>query len=91
MASTISLKVDRTSVDKGDSVTVTWTSDLPDSLVLSIDDGDSVQHIQVPDSGSRVCWSNRAVKEMVFTLVAATGTRKESTQGPWGWEAVLFS
>ena len=55
MASTISLKVDRTSVDKGDSVTVTWTSDLPDSLVLSIDDGDSVQHIQVPDSGSRVC------------------------------------
>ena len=80
MASTTSLKVDRTSVDKGDSVTVTWTSDLPDSLVLSIDDGDSVQHIQVPDSGSRVCWSNRAVKEMVFTLVAATGTRKESTQ-----------
>ncbi|MGN0202743.1 MAG: hypothetical protein ACI399_07565 [Candidatus Cryptobacteroides sp.] len=67
------------SVDKGDSVTVSWTSELPDSLVLVIDDGETVQRVQVPDSGSRVCWSNRATKNMVFTLVATTGTRKEST------------
>ena len=45
--STISLNVDRTSIDKGDIVNVTRPRDLPDSLVLSIDDGDSVQNIKV--------------------------------------------
>lgn len=78
MASTITLTVDKKSVNKGDSVNVSWTSGLPDSLVLVIEDGDSVQHIQVPDSGSRLCWTNRATKDLVFTLIAATGTRKES-------------
>lgn len=80
MASTITLKVDKTSVEKGDSVTVSWTSELPDSLVLIIEDGNSVQHIQVPDLGSRICWSNNASKDMVFTLVASTGSGKETAK-----------
>ncbi|MGN0190404.1 MAG: hypothetical protein ACI39U_01990 [Candidatus Cryptobacteroides sp.] len=80
MASRISLTADKKSVKKGDSVTVSWTSGLPDSLVLTIDDGDSVQHIQVADSGSRICWTNRARKNMVFTLEAITGGRKETTR-----------
>ena len=77
MSSTISLSADKKSVKKGDSVTVNWTSELPDSLVLVIEDGDTVQRVQVPDSGSRVCWSNRATKNMEFTLIAATGSKKE--------------
>ena len=77
MSSTISLSADKKSVKKGDSVTVNWTSELPDSLVLVIEDGDTVQRVQVPDSGSRVCWSNRATKNMEFTLRAATGSKQE--------------
>ena len=42
MSSTISLSADKKSVKKGDSVTVNWTSELPDSLVLVIEDGDTV-------------------------------------------------
>ena len=78
MALNLSLIVDKKSVSKGDSVNVSWTSDLPDSLVLIIDDGDTVQRVQVSDSGSRMCWTNRATKDLVFTLVATVGTRKES-------------
>ncbi|MGM9748256.1 MAG: hypothetical protein ACI3ZN_05615 [Candidatus Cryptobacteroides sp.] len=50
MATSITLTADRSSVKKGESVNVSWTSSLPDSLVLVIDDGDSVQRVQVPDS-----------------------------------------
>ena len=78
MASQLSLTVDRKSVSKGDSVTVSWTSELPDSLVLVIDDGDTVQRVQVPDSGNRICWTNRAQNAVSFTLISTVGSRKES-------------
>lgn len=74
----ITLTADKRTVKKGDSVNISWTSNTPDSLVLSVDDGDTVQRIQVPDSGSRLCWSNRAVKNMVITLVAVVNGKKES-------------
>lgn len=78
MAANITLKVDKKTVSKGDSFNISWTSELPDSLVLTIEDGDSVQHIQVPDSGSKICWSNRATKNIDITLTASTGSKKES-------------
>ena len=78
MASTISLKADRSSIKKGESVNVSWSSSIPESLALVIDDGDSVQRIQVPDTGSRICWSNRATKDISFTLVAVVNGRKQT-------------
>lgn len=43
------ISADKHSIKKGDCVNVSWSSDLPDSLVLVIDDGNSVQRVQVPD------------------------------------------
>lgn len=77
--SSITLTADRHSVKKGDSFNVSWTSNTPDSLVLVIDDGDSVQRVQVPDSGTRTCWSNRATKDMSLSLIAVTSGHKESS------------
>ncbi|MGN1211321.1 MAG: hypothetical protein ACI4TM_06510 [Candidatus Cryptobacteroides sp.] len=79
MASTLQLKADKSSLSKGDNVNISWTSVTPDSLVLVVDDGDTVQRIQVPDSGSRLCWSNRAQKDMSFTLIGVCNGRKETT------------
>lgn len=78
MASTISLRVDRSSIKKGESVNVSWSTSTPESLALVIDDGDSVQRIQVPDTGSRICWSNRATKDISITLIAAVNGRKQT-------------
>ncbi|MGM9787807.1 MAG: hypothetical protein ACI3ZF_02750 [Candidatus Cryptobacteroides sp.] len=80
MASKITLKTDKSSIKKGDSVIVSWTSESPDSLYLIVEDGDSVQRFPVADSGSRLCWSNRATKNMTFTLLAVTGSRKETAK-----------
>lgn len=78
MASTISLRVDRSSIKKGESVNVSWSTSTPESLALVIDDGDSVQRIQVPDTGSRICWSNRATKDISITLIAVVNGRKQT-------------
>lgn len=78
MESTISLKADRSSIKKGESVNVSWSSGTPESLALVINDGDSVQRIQVPDTGSRICWSNRATKKLTFTLIAVVNGRKQT-------------
>jgi len=78
MSSTISLNTDRRFVKRGESVNVSWNSNVPDTLTLKINDGDSIQVLSVPDSGSRLCWSNRASGNMVFTLEAITGGKKES-------------
>lgn len=75
----ITLTADRRSVKKGESFSVSWTSNTPDSLVLVIDDGDSVQRVQVPDCGTRTCWSNRAAKDMSLELIAVTNGHKESS------------
>ncbi|MGM9752947.1 MAG: hypothetical protein ACI3ZK_02695 [Candidatus Cryptobacteroides sp.] len=80
MASKLCLKTDKSSIKKGDSVLVTWTSEAPDSLYLLVEDGDSVQRFPVSDSGSRLCWSNRATKNMTFTLLAVTGSKRETVK-----------
>ena len=72
------ISADKHSIKKGDSVNVSWSSDLPDSLVLVIDDGNSVQRIQVPDSGSRICWSNNARHEMNITIISVCNGKKET-------------
>lgn len=72
------ISADKHSIKKGDGVNVSWSSDLPDSLALVIDDGNSVQRIQVPDSGSRICWSNNARHEMNFTIIAVCNGKKET-------------
>ena len=74
----ITLTADRRSVKKGESFSVSWTSNTPDSLVLVIDDGDSVQRIQVPDSGTRICWSNRAAADIKITLISVSEGKKET-------------
>lgn len=72
------ISADKSTIKKGNCVNVSWSSALPDSLVLVIEDGDSIQRIQVPDSGSRICWSNNAKKDMTFTIIAVCNGRKES-------------
>ena len=78
MASIITLTTDRSSIKKGESFNVSWTSRTPDSLVLTIEDGDSVQRIQVPDSGTRICWSNRAAGDIKITLISVSEGKKET-------------
>ena len=78
MTNNIKISAEKSCIKKGDSVNVSWSSILPDSLILVIDDGDTVQRIQVPDSGSRICWSNNARTDMNFTIVAVCNGRKET-------------
>lgn len=78
MASIITLTADRSSIKKGESFNVSWTSRTPDFLVLTIEDGDSVQRIQVPDSGTRICWSNRAAGHIKITLISVSEGKKET-------------
>ena len=78
MASIITLTTDRPSIKKGESFNVRWTSRTPDSLILTIEDGDSVQRIQVPDSGTRICWSNRAAGDIKITLISVSEGKKET-------------
>ena len=78
MASFVTLTTDRSSIKKGESVNVSWTSRTPDSLILVIEDGDSVQKIQVPDSGTRICWSNRAAGDIEITLISVSEGKKET-------------
>ena len=55
MKAKLHLTSDNMKVNKGDSFTVTWGSETPDSLYLIVDDGDSVQKYPVADNGSKTC------------------------------------
>ena len=78
MKEKLSLTSEHKSVNKGDCFTVNWSSETPDSLFLTVDDGDSTQRYAVPDNGSKVCWSTRATKDMTVTLAGAFNGQKES-------------
>lgn len=78
MKEKLSLTSEHKSVNKGDCFTVNWSSETPDSLFLTVDDGDSTQRYAVPDNGSKVCWSTRATKDMTVTLAGAFNGKKES-------------
>ena len=69
MKEKLSLTSEHKSVNKGDCFTVNWSSETPDSLFLTVDDG---------DNGSKVCWSTRATKDMTVTLAGAFNGKKES-------------
>ena len=78
MKEKLSLTSEHKSVNKGDCFKVNWSSETPDSLFLTVDDGDSTQRYAVPDNGSKVCWSTRATKDMTVTLAGAFNGKKES-------------
>ena len=78
MKEKLSLTSEHKSVNKGDCFTVNWSSETPDSLFLTVDDGDSTQRYAVPDNGSKVCWSTRATKDMPVTLAGAFNGKQES-------------
>lgn len=78
MKTKLNLTSEHNIVNKGDSFTVNWSSETPDSLFLTVDDGDSTQRYAVPDNGSKVCWSTRATKDMTVTLAGAFNGKKES-------------
>ena len=50
---------------------------MPESIFLTIEDGYGTTRIDIPDSGSRKCWSNHAKKNLVITLTAIQGGKKE--------------
>lgn len=72
------LTSDSLKVNKGDSFTVTWGSETPESLYLIVDDGDSVQKYPVADNGSKTCWSTRAKKDIAVTLAATFNVKKQT-------------
>lgn len=45
--------VDKKSVTEGDIVVATWECDLPDNVILTIDNGFNTSRLQLPDSGTR--------------------------------------
>lgn len=77
MKTKLNLTSEHNIVNKGDSFTVNWNSETPDSLFLTVDDGDSTQRYAVPDNGSKVCWSTRATKDMTVTLAGIFNGKKE--------------
>lgn len=77
MARIISLNVSKTAIRDGECVDVSWESNVPESIFLTIEDGYGTTRIDIPDSGSRKCWSNHAKKNLVITLTAIQGGKKE--------------
>lgn len=77
MAQNISLYVSKSTIRDGECVDVSWESNVPESIFLTIKDGYGTTRIDVPDSGSRKCWANHAKKNLVITLTAIQGGKKE--------------
>lgn len=77
MVQNISLYVSKSTIRDGECVDVCWESNVPESIFLTIKDGYGTTRIDVPDSGSRKCWANHAKKNLVITLTAIQGGKKE--------------
>ena len=77
MTRNITLDVSKTVIRDGECVDVSWESNVPESIFLTIEDGYGTTRIDIPDSGSRKCWSNHAKKNLVITLTAIQAGKKE--------------
>ena len=77
MTRNITLNVSKNVIRDGECVDVSWKSNVPESIFLTIEDGYGTTRIDIPDSGSRKCWSNHAKKNLVITLTAIQGGKKE--------------
>lgn len=77
MAQNITLNVSKNVIRDGECVDVSWESNVPESIFLTIEDGYGTTRIDIPDSGSRKCWSNHAKKNLVITLTAIQAGKKE--------------
>ena len=77
MTRNITLNVSKNAIRDGECVDVSWESNVPESIFLTIKDGYGTTRIDIPDSGSRKCWSNHAKKNLVITLTAIQAGKKE--------------
>lgn len=77
MTRNITLNVSKNVIRDGECVDVSWKSNVPESIFLTIEDGYGTTRIDIPDFGSRKCWSNHAKKNPVITLTAIQGGKKE--------------
>lgn len=77
MTRNITLNVSKNVIRDGECVDVSWKSNVPESIFLTIEDGYGTTRIDIPDSGSRKCWSNHAKKNLVITLTAIQVGKKE--------------
>jgi len=62
----------------GDYVSVTWECSMPDSVVLSTDNGYRSDRLNVSDSGSTNILVGHSKGKTIVTLVAVLGKTKES-------------